>query len=80
MEITYNDKTFILIEEPHFEYHDSIGCMSAISSEEWVTAKAVDESNKSYDLWWKCRNGMDIKDINFSEPDDILDEYGKYIK
>jgi len=80
MEIIYDNKKYTLAEKPHFEYHDSIGCMSAISSDEWIMASASDESGKKYELWWKCPKTADIDSVLHKEPDDIIDENGKYIK
>ena len=80
MYIIYDNRKYTLIEEPHFEYHDSIGCMSAISSDEWVLAAAVDDSGIKYELWWKCPKTMNINSVINREPDDIIDENGKYLK
>ena len=80
MYIIYDNKKYTFTESPHFEYHDSIGCMSAISSDEWVTAAAMDESGKIYELWWKCPKTADINCVLKRVPDDIIDENGKYVK
>ena len=80
MDIVYDNKKYTLTEEPHYEYHDSIGCMSATGSDEWVLASAADESGKKYELWWKCPGKADAKSVLDREPDDIIDENGKYIK
>ena len=79
MYIVYNNKKYILTEKPHFEYHDGLGCMSCVNSDEWVMASARDEKGAAFELWWKCPKSAAADSVLEREPDDVLDENGKYV-
>lgn len=70
-----------LSTEANPEYRSHINGMQTVKPDNWVSVEGVGNDGKQYKAWYFVEDldNIDLEDINYEEPSDIVDEYGKLI-
>ncbi|MDY3861878.1 MAG: hypothetical protein SOZ45_04905 [Ruminococcus sp.] len=70
-----------LSTEANIEYRSHINRMQTVKPDNWVSVEGEGNDGKLYKAWYFVEDldNIDLEDINYEEPSDIVDEYGKLI-
>ena len=70
-----------LSTEANPEYRSHINGMQTVKPDNWVSVKGEGNDGKPYKAWYFVEDfdNIDLEDINYEEPSDIVDDYGKLI-
>ena len=70
-----------LSTEANPEYRSHINGMQTVKPDNWVSVDGVGNDGKPYKAWYFVEDldNIDLEDINYEEPSDIVDDNGKLI-
>ena len=70
-----------LSTEANIEYCSHINGMQTVKPDNWVSVEGQCNDGKSYKAWYFVEDfdNTDLEDINYEEPADIEDDYGKIV-
>lgn len=70
-----------LSTEANIEYRSHINRMQTVKPDNWVSVEGEGNDGKLYKAWYFVEDldNIDLEDINYEGPSDIVDEYGKLI-
>ena len=62
------------------EYRSHINGMQAINPDNWLLVRGEGSDGNSYQVWYFIENwGIELEDVDYTEPNDIEDMNGKII-
>lgn len=70
-----------LSTEANPEYRSHINGMQTVKPDNWISVEGQGSDGKQYKAWYFVEDtaAIDLEDINYEEPSDIVDDYGKLI-
>ena len=70
-----------LSTEANIEYRSHINGMQTVKPDNWVSVEGQGNDGKPYKAWYFVEDfdNTDLEDINYEEPADIEDDYGKIV-
>lgn len=74
-------KSYTMNNEADYEYRSHIEGMAANSPDNWVSNHGTDEDGNEIVAWYFIENSDEtaLDEIDYENPDDIVDEYGHII-
>lgn len=92
MNTHYNEDGILVLEvndtleitlsgDANIEYRSHINRMQTVKPDNWVSVEGVGNDGKPYKAWYFVDDldNIDLEDINYEEPSDIVDDNGKLI-
>lgn len=78
--LTVGGKTYTM-QGADYEYRSHINGMAVNSPDNWVACHGVDEDGTGITAWYFVEDisNTSLDDIDYDEPDDIIDEYGHIV-
>lgn len=78
--IIVGEKIYYLDESTiDLEYRSHINGMTCLSPNNWVSGVAKDYDGNEYKLWYRVEDEFEFDEIDYNNPDDIVDEYNQIV-